>query len=81
MFVMFALVSTADAGDPLKPYVRRIVIAPDAPRTLSSELPPYLAPLISAGASRNQRVVVIYTEATMMLGSTVLARAELALRE
>jgi hypothetical protein len=41
--VLFGLVSTARAGDPLKPYVGRIVISPDSPPTAASELPAYLA--------------------------------------
>ncbi len=137
---MFALVSTARAGDALKPYVGRIVISPEPPPTAASELPAYLAanvvktseydlikgppwpmhlvavlardakglvlvvtdkadkkqtPLISAEAASNQRVVISHTEATiaagfaagnpyvvrLMRGKTVLARAELTLRD
>lgn len=141
MFVLFALVSTARAGDPLKPYVGRIVISPDAPPTAASELPAYLAinavktneydlikgppwpmhlvgvlprdvtkplvlvladkadrtqaPLISTEVSSKQRIAIAHTEATigagfaatktyvvrLMLGKSVLARAELTLRD
>lgn len=41
--LLLGLVTTAHAGDPLKPYAGRIVISPEAPPTLSSELPAYLA--------------------------------------
>ena len=141
MFLLFALRSKAHAGDPLKPYVGRIVISPDAPPTAASELPPYLAanavktndydlikgppwpmhlvgvlprdvtkplvlvftdkadktraPLISTEVSSKQRIAIVHTEATiaagfaasktyvvrLMLGKTVLAKAELTLRE
>ncbi|MFN0253928.1 MAG: hypothetical protein ACKV2T_44100 [Kofleriaceae bacterium] len=43
VLALFALVSTAHAGDPLTPYARRIVISPEAPPSLSSELPAFLA--------------------------------------
>ena len=141
IFVLFALASTARAGDPLKPYVGRIVISPETPPTAASELPAYLAanavktneydlikgppwpmhlvgvipkdvtkpltlvitdksdktqtPLLSTEVSSKQRIMVAHTEATiaagfaatktylvrLMLGKTVLAKAELTLRE
>ena len=43
VIVLLGLVSPAHAGDPLKPYVGRIVISPEAPPSVASELPAYLA--------------------------------------
>jgi hypothetical protein len=43
VFVLLGLVATAHAGDPLKPYVGRIIISPETPPTAASELPAYLA--------------------------------------
>jgi hypothetical protein len=43
VLALFAFVSTAHAGDPLKPYVGRIVISPDKPPMFAEELPTYLA--------------------------------------
>jgi hypothetical protein len=40
--VLLAFVATAHAGDPLKPYVGRIVISPEKPPTFQEELPAYL---------------------------------------
>ncbi len=41
--VLLGLVATAHAGDPLKPYVGRIVVSPEAPPSVNTELPAYLA--------------------------------------
>ncbi len=43
VLLLVGLVGTARAGDPLKPFVGRIVMSPDAPPTAASELPAYLA--------------------------------------
>lgn len=141
LFVVFGLVGTAWAGDPLKPYVGRIVISPEVPPSAASELPAYLAanqvkeneydlikgppwpmhlvgvlpknvakpiklvftekgdakqtPLAAIDVASKQRVVIAHSEANiaagfaagktyvvrLMLGKTVLAKAELSLRD
>lgn len=43
VFTLLGLVASAKAGDAFKPYVGRIVISPEVPPSLASELPAYLA--------------------------------------
>lgn len=49
VLVLLAFVGTAHAGDPLKPYAGRIVISPEPPPSLSSEIPGYLAANVVKG--------------------------------